>query len=246
MSRARPIEHDVDRARPRPCRAFAARRSRSTSCAMRSTSNWCAEERGRPARAPCRASARAAVALRRLVEIFVSASSFTCSTTMPSSRPAGQGRNADRAHASRRAIHAWPPIATCATASCCGSRALCRRRTAHRPPPRRGRRLSRAVAARQRGVIARSRAGDYRHGAHGAGVCLQCGGTVRTCRVRRSSRMPGARWSGVRRLPADELIARRRRWWCCEGVSNADNVGGVFRNAAAFGAGCRSAEPVML
>ena len=37
--------------------------------------------------------------------------------------------------------------------------------------------------------------------------------------------------------PVDELIASARTLVVLEGVSNADNVGGVFRNAAAFGAG---------
>ena len=37
--------------------------------------------------------------------------------------------------------------------------------------------------------------------------------------------------------PVDELIASAQDVVVLEGVSNADNVGGVFRNAAAFGAG---------
>jgi tRNA G18 (ribose-2'-O)-methylase SpoU len=37
--------------------------------------------------------------------------------------------------------------------------------------------------------------------------------------------------------PVDDLIASARLLVVLEGVSNADNVGGVFRNAAAFGAG---------
>lgn len=37
-------------------------------------------------------------------------------------------------------------------------------------------------------------------------------------------------------VPIDEVIARARTLVVLEGVSNADNVGGVFRNAAAFGA----------
>jgi tRNA G18 (ribose-2'-O)-methylase SpoU len=37
--------------------------------------------------------------------------------------------------------------------------------------------------------------------------------------------------------PVDELIASAQTLVVLEGVSNADNVGGVFRNAAAFGAG---------
>jgi tRNA G18 (ribose-2'-O)-methylase SpoU len=38
-------------------------------------------------------------------------------------------------------------------------------------------------------------------------------------------------------IPADALIASVRSLVVLEAVSNADNVGGVFRNAAAFGAG---------
>ena len=38
-------------------------------------------------------------------------------------------------------------------------------------------------------------------------------------------------------VPVDELIAASRSLVILEAVSNADNVGGVFRNAAAFGAG---------
>ncbi len=37
--------------------------------------------------------------------------------------------------------------------------------------------------------------------------------------------------------PADEVFASAQTMVVLEGVSNADNVGGVFRNAAAFGAG---------
>jgi len=37
--------------------------------------------------------------------------------------------------------------------------------------------------------------------------------------------------------PADELVASAQMLVVLEAVSNADNVGGVFRNAAAFGAG---------
>ena len=37
--------------------------------------------------------------------------------------------------------------------------------------------------------------------------------------------------------PIDDLLASARTFVVLEGVSNADNVGGVFRNAAAFGAG---------
>jgi tRNA G18 (ribose-2'-O)-methylase SpoU len=37
--------------------------------------------------------------------------------------------------------------------------------------------------------------------------------------------------------PVDAILAARRTVVVLEGVSNADNVGGVFRNAAAFGAG---------
>jgi tRNA G18 (ribose-2'-O)-methylase SpoU len=37
-------------------------------------------------------------------------------------------------------------------------------------------------------------------------------------------------------VPIDEIIARAPTLVVLEGVSNADNVGGVFRNAAAFGA----------
>jgi len=37
--------------------------------------------------------------------------------------------------------------------------------------------------------------------------------------------------------PVDELLARAGTLVVMEGVTNADNVGGVFRNAAAFGAG---------
>jgi tRNA G18 (ribose-2'-O)-methylase SpoU len=38
-------------------------------------------------------------------------------------------------------------------------------------------------------------------------------------------------------VPMDEVIARAQTLVVLEGVSNADNVGGLFRNAAAFGAG---------
>ena len=38
-------------------------------------------------------------------------------------------------------------------------------------------------------------------------------------------------------LPVDELLAQAETLVVMEGVTNADNVGGVFRNAAAFGAG---------
>ena len=38
-------------------------------------------------------------------------------------------------------------------------------------------------------------------------------------------------------LPVDDLLARAETLVVMEGVTNADNVGGVFRNAAAFGAG---------
>jgi len=37
--------------------------------------------------------------------------------------------------------------------------------------------------------------------------------------------------------PIDEVVARAQTLLVLEGVSNADNVGGLFRNAAAFGAG---------
>jgi tRNA G18 (ribose-2'-O)-methylase SpoU len=37
-------------------------------------------------------------------------------------------------------------------------------------------------------------------------------------------------------VPIDEVISRARTLVVLEAVSNADNVGGVFRNAAAFGA----------
>lgn len=43
--------------------------------------------------------------------------------------------------------------------------------------------------------------------------------------------------------PVDELIASARLMVVLEGVSNADNVGGVFRNAAAFGAGAVLLSP---
>lgn len=38
-------------------------------------------------------------------------------------------------------------------------------------------------------------------------------------------------------MPVDDLLARAATVIVLEGVTNADNVGGVFRNAAAFGAG---------
>jgi len=38
-------------------------------------------------------------------------------------------------------------------------------------------------------------------------------------------------------VPIDEIVARAQTLVVLEGMSNADNVGGVFRNAAAFGAG---------
>jgi tRNA G18 (ribose-2'-O)-methylase SpoU len=38
-------------------------------------------------------------------------------------------------------------------------------------------------------------------------------------------------------VPIDEVVARAQTLVVLEGMSNADNVGGVFRNAAAFGAG---------
>ena len=79
-----------------------------------------------------------------------------------------------------------------------------------------------------------------------AGPGLQRRRSRRHRRLRRAPRMSGAR------PPAAARAGRRGRRTAAatlvvlEGVSNADNVGGVFRNAAAFGAGRRADEPDLL